>query len=395
MEKLRRKLVKNLRRKLNFLLTFVLFIACTNSNKLNIEELHTLEKTGEIKIKLNKKGLSISDHQIREINEDIEIIRANYGYETLSIYSLNKSKEIGIIKLDLNNLMPFFEKGGGISGFYLKGKDSLFVMNYQSDLLLIDRNTGQYLANYNLPTSNRPNDVKIDHRFPFYITNDRIIYTSSQNNFLNKIFWEYNMINKKEKNYGEYPKFYKEKKDYLAGNWYDYLSHIMINDTILIYGHPISNNLSKLNINSKEIIEVINNYPFPRESHYTENKINNLAEEELNNLISNTYNNYHYSNLLYDKKNKKYYRILKKPIEPKQFNSYPKPLKYWKNEIEIIVYDENLKIKGKTNSFPNDYQIGIYEQSEIFNIDNKIYVKKIPENDEYITYDIYTITEKY
>lgn len=138
MEKLRRKLVKNLRRKLNFLLIFVLFIACTNSNKLNIEEFHILEKTGEINIKLNKKGLSISDYQIREINKDIEIIRANYGYETLSIYSLNKSKEIGIIKLDLNNLMPFFEKGSGISGFFFKRK-GLLVCNELPIRLIINR----------------------------------------------------------------------------------------------------------------------------------------------------------------------------------------------------------------------------------------------------------------
>ncbi|KPQ17742.1 MAG: protein with domain of unknown function DUF4221 [Algoriphagus marincola HL-49] len=370
-------------------------ISCQDNEEINIEENFNISKKGRIEIKLNPNGLAISNYQVREKKDDLEIIRSNYGYKSISIYSIEKQKEIKEVKLNMNNLMPYFEKGSGITGFYLKGEDSLYIMNYYSDLLLINSQTGEYTANYNLPTKDSNNDIKIDNRYPFYIIGNEVIYTKYQRNFEDNIFYKINLINGEKDSFSKYPELYRKNENLLEGGWYDYLSHVMINDSTMIYGHPISHDLRILNIKSKEQKIIENKFKFPIKNHINKNTKEIYSGNELENLISRIYNNYHYSNLLFNKKDKLYYRILKKPIEPELFNSFPKPIRFWKSKVEIIIYDENLKILGKTPVIPDEYQIGIYEYSEIFNKNNLIYIKKIPNNDEYISYDIYSIDEKY
>jgi hypothetical protein len=380
--------------KIYFPIICFIAIACEINKEIKIEENYDIYKKESIEIKLNQEGLAISNYQIREKDDDLEIIRNNYGYRSISIYSIKKQKEIKEIKLNMSNLMPYFEKGSGITGFYFKGEDSLFIMNYYSGLLLINSQTGDFTANYNLPTKDSENDIKIDNRYPFYIIRNDVIYTKYQSNFEDKVFYKSNLINGKTNSFGEYPEIFRKNKNSLEGVWYDYLSHVKINDTTIIYGHPISHDLRILNIKTKEQKIIENHIEFPIENHIYKNTEEINSENELENLISRIYNNYHYSNILYNKKDKLYYRILKKPINPEIFNSFPKPIKYWKNKVEIIIYDENLKIIGKTATLPNEYQIGIYEYSEIFNRNNIIYIKKIPNNDEYISYDVYSIDEK-
>lgn len=387
-------LVKSTRGKVFFPLIFLFNFACSNEKEINIKQNYSLELVESIEIKLNDNGLSISDFQIRHIDNDIEIIRQNYGYRSLSIYSIKDRKEKQEIKLNMDNLSPYFEKGGGLTGFKMQGNDSLFVMNYNSGLILIDPKTGNYLSKFSLETANGNNNITISTRFPIYINNKKLLYTESANNFNENLFHEIEFDSNKVKNFGEFSSFYKTNSDYLGGSWYDYLSHIMINDSTLIYGHPISHNLKSLNLNKKEIFEIKNQIDFPVTSHRSETPINSLSEVELDELISNAYNNYHYVNLMYNANDKIFYRLLKKPISPEIFNSYPKPLKFWKNKTELVIYDENLKIIGKTDELPGEYQIGIFNDSEIFNLGHNIYIKRIPENDEFITYDIYEIIKE-
>jgi hypothetical protein len=377
-----------------FPLIFIICSACSQEIEKNIEQNYTLQKIDSLTIRLNKNGLATSDYQIRYTENDIQILKQNYGYRSISIYSVNEKKEIKEIKIDMNNLLPYFEKGSGLTGFFMKGEDSLFVMNFNSALVLIDTYTGNYLSKYSLETSNGNNNVRISTRFPFYYIKDKILFSEATNNFNQELFHELKLNEGIVTNFGEFSAFYKDNIEYLGGNWYDYLSHVQINDTTLIYGHPISQNLNFVNLTTKNIHEIRNEVNFPVNSHKSRIPVNSLSQAELDELISNTYNNYHYVNLMYNSNEELFYRLLKKPISPEIFNSFPKPLKYWKNNSELVIYDKNLKILGKTNELLGEYQIGIFNDSEIFNDGKNIYIKRIPENDEFITYDIYEINEK-
>lgn len=373
--------------------------SCSNfKNDLSIPLDYSFDFYDSLVIDLNSEGYSSSQYSYGKFQGQDILITNNHAFNSFSIYDLSNGNEIEVINLDKDDYQSKIPRGNGITGIYYHNEDSLFLMSYTYRLVLINLQKGAIQDIYNLNGESKGvnnNRVKIDNKYPFAFDGKYVLTTKIDDfYFQKKVFSVFDIEKKVSTDFFDFPKMYEDKDQYLTGSWYQYINHYYDKKSgDLIFGFPIDHQLYRLNLASLKIETNANIHakPFHQGHYYYVEDEGTMSEEDFYQSLKNIYNQYHYTNLMYDEKNKFYLRLIKHPTKSHIYDQTPTPQKYRSSDHSLVIYNDLLEIIGQALLPKHYFQIGLFEHSDIFFSNGLLYVRLVPLSDEKIIYYRYEI----
>lgn len=295
------------------------------------------------------------------------------------VYDLKKEKLIKKVVFDINNGFK-----NSIHGFSLVNKDSMIVSNILSDTLYSITLDGKILKKYHYNYLDKKSGQTIFKLFsrnekPIIGHNSKLFFSPSL--FVNKqkdlekmsLAFFYNCKSRRVENLN-----FKYPKNYLNSKYFSTNLSYCANGSKIVFSPSNSHSIWVYNIENKTYKE------FKVESDYYRHFcVNSEKDIKMNDAMYNTVSNSSYTDIVYDKYRKLYYRFFYPGLEIKKDDDSLAIKTNHFEKMSILIIDENFNKIGET-FFENKFRFyssfvseeGLYICSNLPNEKNKNKNKK-------------------